>query len=61
MPRTYNFSFTVVCSTEGTPDLAKVEDMIDLAMQDLVMDDEFVAALDEKEAVTIQVMPLLDK
>jgi hypothetical protein len=29
--------------------------MIDLSMQDLVFDDEFVAALDEKEAVTIQV------
>jgi hypothetical protein len=29
--------------------------MIDLSMQDLVYDDEFVAALDEKEAVTIQV------
>ena len=31
--------------------------MIDLNMQDLVMDDEFVAALDEKESVTIQVIP----
>jgi hypothetical protein len=29
--------------------------MIDLSMQDLVYDDEFIAALDEKEAVTIQV------
>jgi hypothetical protein len=29
--------------------------MIDLSMQDLVFDDEFVAALDEQEAVTIQV------
>lgn len=61
MPRTYNFSFTVVCSGEGTPDLVRVEDMIDLAMQDLVYDDEFIAALDEKEAVTIQVLPILDK
>jgi hypothetical protein len=51
----------VECSSEGTPDLAKVEDMIDLAMQDLVFDDEFIAALDEKEAVTIQVLPILDK
>jgi hypothetical protein len=31
-------------------------------MQDLVYDDEFIAALDEKEAVTIQVIPMnLDK
>lgn len=59
--RTYKFTFTVLCSSEGTPDLVKVEDMIDLAMQDLVYDDEFITALDEKEAVTIQVMPLLDK
>jgi uncharacterized protein with PhoU and TrkA domain len=36
----------------------KVETMIDLAMQDLVFDDEFIAALDEGEAVTIQVSKL---
>jgi uncharacterized protein with PhoU and TrkA domain len=36
----------------------KVETMIDLAMQDLVFDDEFIAALDEGEAVTIQVSTL---
>jgi uncharacterized protein with PhoU and TrkA domain len=36
----------------------KVETMIDLAMQDLVFDDEFIAALDEGEAVTIQVSNL---
>ncbi len=61
MPRTYKFSFTVECAGDGTPDLVRVEDMIDLALQDLVYDDEFIAALDEKEAVTIQVIPLLDR
>jgi len=61
VPRTYTFRFEVVCAGEGTPELAKVEDMIDLAMQDLVYDDEFIAALDEKEAVTIQVTRILDK
>jgi hypothetical protein len=35
--------------------MARVEEMIDLTMQDLVFDDEFIAALDEKESVTIQV------
>lgn len=55
MSREYKFQFTVVCAGQGEPDLAKVENMIDLSMQDLVYDDEFVAALDEKEAVTIQV------
>ncbi len=61
MARTYKFSFTIECAGDGTPDLARVENMIDLSMQDLVYDDEFIAALDEKEAVTIQVLPVLDK
>ncbi len=61
MSRIYKFSFTVECASDGTPDLARVESMIDLAMQDLVFDDDFIAALDEKEAVTIQVLPILDK
>jgi len=61
VPRTYKFAFVVECAGEGTPDLARVEEMIDLSMQDLVFDDEFVAALDEKQAVTIQVIPILDK
>jgi hypothetical protein len=53
--REYKFQFTVVCVGPGEPDMSKVENMIDLSMQDLVFDDEFIAALDEKEAVTIQV------
>ena len=57
MPRIYKYTFEVVCASEGTPNLARVEQMIDLSMQDLVYDDEFIAALDEKEAVTIQVTP----
>ncbi len=59
--RTYKFVFEVVCASEGTPDLDRAESMIDLAMQDLVYDDEFVSSLDEKEAVTIQVTRILDK
>lgn len=39
----------------GNADTQRVEQLIDLAMQDLVYDSEFIAALDEKEAVTIQV------
>jgi hypothetical protein len=49
------FTFTVECAGEGTADLQRVEEMIDLTMQDLVFDDEFIAALDEKQSVTIQV------
>lgn len=58
MPRIYKFQFEVICVGPGEPDLGRVEQMIDLSMQDLVYDDEFIAALDEKEAVTIQVSSL---
>ena len=53
--RNYNFTFTISCAGSGSPDLHRVEEMIDLSMQDLVFDDEFITALDEKESVTIQV------
>ena len=53
--RTFKFMFTVECAGDGTADLARVDEMIDLTMQELVMDDTFIDALDEKEAVTIQV------
>ena len=59
--RTYEFKFTVQCVGEGDADLAQVENMIDLSMQELVMDDEFIAALDEREAATIQVQPLFGR
>jgi predicted phage tail protein len=58
MSRVFKFQFTVECTGPGDADLARVETMIDLACQDLTWDDEFIAALDEKEAVTIQVLPL---
>jgi hypothetical protein len=58
MPRTFKFQFTVECAGEGSADLDQVEKMIDLNMQDLVMDDTFIDALDEKEAVIIQVTRL---
>ena len=56
--RKYYFAFEVVCAGQGSPDEDQVENMIDLAMQDLVFDDEFIAALDEKESVTIRVSKL---
>jgi hypothetical protein len=61
MTREYLYTFRVTCAGDGEPDLAKVENMIDLSMQDLVYDDEFIVALDEKQSVTIQVIPILDK
>ena len=53
--RTLKFTFEVVCAGDGKADDARVEEMIDLSMQDLVYDDEFITALDEKESVTIRV------
>ena len=53
--RTFKFVFTVECASDGHADMESVENMIDLNMQELVYDDEFIAALDEKESVTIQV------
>jgi hypothetical protein len=53
--REMKFQFTLICTSSGEADQERVESMIDLAMQDLVYDDEFIAALDEKEAVSIQV------
>jgi len=58
MARVYRFQFTVECVGSGDADLDRVEQLIDLSMQDLVYDDEFIAALDEKEAVAIQVSRL---
>ena len=56
--RTLKFQFTVICAGQGRADEERVESMIDLAMQDLVYDDEFIVALDEKESVTIRVSKL---
>lgn len=58
MPRIYRYAFVIECQGDGEPDLERVEELMDLSMQDLVYDDEFVAALDEKEAVSIQIVKL---
>ena len=56
--REYKYTFTVNCVNQSeNHDMARVEEMIDLAMQDLIYDDSFVTALGEQEAVTIQVIP----
>ena len=55
MSRLYTFVFTVECASDGKPDLIRAEEMIHLNMQELVYDEEFIAALDEEESVTIQV------
>jgi hypothetical protein len=56
--RKFYYQFEVICGNDGTADETKVENMIDLAMQDLVYDDEFIEALDEGQSVTIRVSKL---
>ena len=58
--RTYNYTFQVTCAGQGNVNKANVERMIDLAMQELCYDDDFVAALDEKTSVTIRVQEKTD-
>ena len=55
--RRFTYTLTVECASEGNADLERVEHLLDLHFQDLVMDDQFVNELDEKQAVTIQVVP----
>jgi hypothetical protein len=59
--RSFQFVFAVECAGEGTADESRVEELLDLALKDLVYDDEFIVALDEKESVTIQLVPLRGK
>jgi hypothetical protein len=58
MARTFNFAWTVECQGEGRANERRVEELLDLALKDLIYDEEFIAALDEKEAVTIQLIPI---
>ena len=56
--RTFKFQFEVICVGDGDADVNRVEELIDLSMKELLMDELFIEALDEKEAVTIQVTRL---
>ncbi len=54
MSRKYVFRVVIECATDDTrADLARVEEMLDLSMQELVYDDAFIVALNEKEAVSV--------
>lgn len=55
--RRFTYTLTVECASEGNADLGAVENLLDLHFQELVMNDSFVNELDEKQAVTIQVIP----
>ena len=43
---------------EGDADELKIAELIDLAVRGLIDDDEFIQALDEKEAVSVDVTKL---
>jgi hypothetical protein len=58
MPRYFNFAFSIECAGEGNADHRRVEELLDLALQELIYDDEFITALDEKTSVTIQLLPV---
>ena len=55
--RRFTYTLTIECAGEGNANLEKVENLLDLHFQELVMDDNFVNELDEANAVTIQVIP----
>jgi archaellin len=55
--RKFTYTLTIECASEGNADLEAVETLLDLHFQELVMDDNFVTELDEKQSVTIQVIP----
>ena len=55
--RKFTYTLTIECAGEGNANLDKVENLLDLHFQELVMDDNFVNELDEANAVTIQVIP----
>ena len=55
--RKFTYMLTIECAGEGNANLDRVENLLDLHFQELVMDDNFVKELDEKDAVTIQVIP----
>jgi hypothetical protein len=58
MSRTYRFAFVVECASVGRADTQNVEELLDLALKDLIYDDSFIEALGETEAVTIQLIPI---
>jgi len=55
--RKFTYTLTVECAGEGNANLDRIETLLDLHFQELVMDDNFVKELDEANAVTIQVVP----
>lgn len=58
--RTLKYVITFELGGPGELDQARVNEMVDLAIQDLIYDDEFIGALDEKVSVSSTVTAILD-
>jgi hypothetical protein len=56
--RKMKYKLEIILPSDGAADLEQMERLLDLHFQDLVFDDEFIAALDEQQSVTIRVSPL---
>lgn len=56
--RTFKFQFEIVCASDGAADELKMAELIDLAVRGLIDDDEFIQALDEEEAISVDVTKL---
>jgi hypothetical protein len=54
--RELTYTFKIWCASTGVEDRARVEELLDLTLQEMVMDDGFATALDETEAFTIQLL-----
>jgi archaellin len=59
--REFTYTFKIWCASDGIADTEQVEQLIDLNMQELVFDENFSSALDERQAITIQVIPSFGK
>jgi hypothetical protein len=59
MARTFTFTVTIECGSDGSADTAQVQQMMALTMQDLIYDDDFVSALGETQSVSVLVTPNL--
>jgi hypothetical protein len=58
MARRFRYVFELECISDGVADEQKMHELIDLAIRGLVDDEEFIRALDEKEAVSVDVIKL---
>lgn len=54
--RELRFQFKITCHSEGTANRERVEQLLFLHLQELTNDEEFITALNEQEAVTIELI-----